>query len=93
MTADVANSSGLVWKDVIVPKPFSKEFREHAVRVAKNRDKSVTLEQIAKDFGIHIGTLDNWMCQDRIEHGEQSGASVAASAELRDLRRRDRLLE
>ena len=74
-----------------MPKPFPKEFREDVVRVALNRDPDVTLAQIAKDFGLHVGTLDKWMRQARIEAGEQAG--VTASAELRELRKRNRLLE
>ncbi|WP_295034337.1 transposase [uncultured Microbacterium sp.] len=46
-----------------MPKPFPKEFREDVVRVAENRDPEVTLAQIAKDFGVHVGTLDKWMRQ------------------------------
>ena len=41
-----------------MPTPFSKEFRDDVVRVALNRDPDVTLTQIAKDFGMHVGTLD-----------------------------------
>ena len=35
-----------------VPKPYPKEFREDVVRVARNREPGVTIEQIAADFGI-----------------------------------------
>lgn len=76
-----------------MPKPFSKEFREDVVRVAQNRDPDVTLAQIAKDFGVHVGTLDKWMRQARIEAGEQPGQTSSESAELRELRKRNRLLE
>ena len=74
-------------------KPFPKEFREDVVRVALNRDPDVTLAQIAKDFGLHVGTLDKWMRQARIEAGEQAGVTASESAELRELRKRNRLLE
>ncbi len=40
------------WKDVAVPKPFPKEFREDVVRVARDRGPGVTLEPIATDFGV-----------------------------------------
>lgn len=36
-----------------MPKPYPKEFREDVVRVARNREPGVTLEQIAADFGVH----------------------------------------
>ncbi|MGW9122224.1 hypothetical protein ACWGRV_37485 [Streptomyces sp. NPDC055663] len=34
-----------------MPKSYPKEFREDVVRVARNREPGVTLEQIAADFG------------------------------------------
>jgi transposase len=39
------------WKDVAVPKPYPREVRDDVVRVARERDDGVTVEQIAKDFG------------------------------------------
>ena len=76
-----------------MPKPFPKEFRDDVIRVAENRDPEVTLAQIAKDFGVHVGTLDKWMRQARIEVGEQPVETKQESVELRDLRKRNRLLE
>lgn len=76
-----------------MPRPFAKEFRDDVIRVAENRDPDVTLAQIAKDFGVHLGTLDKWMRQARIEGGEQRGETKSESAELRELRKRNRLLK
>ena len=76
-----------------MPQPFPKEFRDDVVRVAQNRDPGVTRDQIAKDFGIHVGTLDKWMRQARIDDGNQPGLTRTDSDELRELRRRNRLLE
>jgi Transposase. len=50
-----------------VPKPYPKEFREDVVRVARNREPGVTLEQIAADFGVHPITLSKWLRQMQIE--------------------------
>lgn len=63
------------------------------MRIAQDRDADVTLAQIAKDFGIHVGTLDKWMRQARIEDGVEPGVAVSESAQLRELRKRNRLLE
>ncbi len=63
------------------------------VRVAQQRDPGVTLTQIAKDFGVHVGTLDKWMRSARVEGGEQPGVTRAESEEVRALRKRNRLLE
>ena len=76
-----------------MPKRYPKEFRQDVVRVALARDPGVTLTQVATDFGIHVGTLDQGLRQERIESGEQEGLSRSQSKELRDLRRRNRLLE
>lgn len=76
-----------------MPKAFPKEFRDDVVRVARNREPDVTLAQIAKDFGVHVGTLDKWLREARIDEGEQTGVTRAESSELRELRKRNRLLE
>lgn len=44
-----------------MPKPYSQEFRDDVVRVARVREAGVTLAQIAKDFGVHEMTLNKWM--------------------------------
>jgi transposase len=81
------------WKDVTVAKPYPKEFRDDVVRVARNRDEGVTIEQIATDFGVHPITLSKWMRQADIDAGNKPGSTTSDSAELRELRRRNRLLE
>jgi transposase len=50
-----------------VPRPYPREFRDDVVRVARNRDEGVTLEQIATDFGVHPMTLSKWMLQADID--------------------------
>ncbi|MGJ6124903.1 hypothetical protein QN239_20240 [Mycolicibacterium sp. Y3] len=41
------------WKDALVPRPHPCEVRDDVVRVARNRDDGVTIEQkIATDFGV-----------------------------------------
>lgn len=72
-----------------MPKPFPEEFRDDVIHVVENRDPDMTLAQIAKDFGVHVGTLDKWIRQARIESGEQPGETKSESAELRE---RNRLL-
>ena len=84
---------GVGWKDVAVPRPYPREFRDDVVRVARNREDGVTIEQIATDFGIHAMTLTKWMRQASIDDGAKPGTSRTESAELRELRRRTRLLE
>lgn len=76
-----------------VPKPYPKEFREDVVRVARNRGPGVSLKQIAKDFGIADSCLGNWLRAADIEDGVTPGVTSDETAELRELRRRNRLLE
>jgi transposase len=76
-----------------VPKPFPREFREDVVRVARDRDSETTIEQVAKDFGIHATTLANWLRKADVEDGVRAGVTESESAELRELKRRNRLLE
>jgi len=76
-----------------VPKPFPQEFRDDVVRVARGRDPGTTLRQVAEDFGISESCLRGWMKAADVEEGTRSGVSVDQAAELRELRRRNRLLE
>jgi len=55
-----------------VPKPYPKEFRDDVVRVARNREPSVHLKQIAADFGIIESCLMNWMKSADVEDGKKA---------------------
>lgn len=76
-----------------MPKPYPKEFRDDVVRVARNREPGVTLEAIAADFGIHPMTLSGWIRKADVEDGVRAGVTSVESAELREARKRIRLLE
>lgn len=76
-----------------MPKPYPKEFRQDVVRVARAREAGVTLAQVAKDFGIHEMTLNKWLRKADVDDGNKPGTTTADNAELRELRRRNRLLE
>ena len=72
-------------------KPYPKEFRDDVVAVA--RMGQAPLSQIAKDFGISEGSLANWMRKADIEDGHRPGLTDADRVELRELKKRNRLLE
>ncbi|MGP9744780.1 IS3 family transposase [Brachybacterium sp. AOP29-B2-41] len=76
-----------------MPAPYPQEFREDVVRVARSREDGVTIAQIAKDFGVHEMTLHKWIRQADIDDGNRPGKTREDSTELRELRRRNRLLE
>jgi transposase len=77
----------------IVPKAHPREFRDDVVRVARSRGPGQTIKQIAADFGISESCLTNWLSAADREDGIKPGVSAAESEQLRDLKRRNRLLE
>jgi transposase len=76
---------------ISVPKPFPIEFRRDVVAVA--RKGRAPPSQIARDFGISESCLHRWLKLAGIEGGTRPGVTASESAELRELRRRNKLLE
>ena len=74
-----------------MPKAFPLEFRRDVVAVARKRE--APLSQIAKDFGVSEGCLHRWLKLEDIEDGLRPGITQAEAAEMRKLRKRNRLLE
>ena len=74
-----------------MPKAFPVEFRRDVVAVARKGGSSIA--QVAKDFGISESCLQRWLKQADIEDGVRPGVTVSESAELRELRKRNRTLE
>jgi transposase len=74
-----------------MPKAFPLEFRRDVVAVARKGESS--LRQIAKDFGISESCLHRWVAQADIDDGVRPGLTSAESAELRELKKRNRTLE
>lgn len=76
-----------------MPKPYPSEFRDDVIRVARNREPGVTIEQIARDFGVHPMTLQKWLRRADIDEGSKPGQTRTESAEIGELKKRNRLLE
>jgi len=74
-----------------MPRPYPKEFRDDVVAVARRHEAPVS--QIAKDFGISDATLHNWLKRAEIEDGVRPGVTTAEAAQMRELKKRNRLLE
>lgn len=74
-----------------MPKPYPQEFRDDVVAVARKREAPLT--QIAKDFGISEGCLSNWLKKADVEDGNRPGVTDQQAAEVRELKKRNRLLE
>jgi transposase len=74
-----------------MPKAFPKEFREDVVAVARKGEAPIA--QIAKDFGVSESCLHRWLQRADVEDGKRPGVTASESAEVRELRKRNRLLE
>jgi transposase len=74
-----------------MPKAFPPEFRRDVVAVARKGE--APLSQIAKDFGISESCLHRWLKLADIDDGIRPGVTSSESAELRELRKRNKLLE
>ena len=74
-----------------MPKAFPLEFRRDVVAVARKGESP--LSQIAKDFGISESCLHRWLKLADVDDGVRPDVSSGESAELRELRKRNRVLE
>jgi transposase len=61
--------------------------------VAVARKGEASIAQVAKDFGVSESCLQRWLKLDDIEAGKRPGVTSGESAELRELKKRNRLLE
>jgi transposase len=75
----------------IMPKAFPIEFRRDVVAVARKGE--APLSQIAKDFGISESCLHRWLKLADVDDGICPGVTSSESAELRELKKRNRTLE
>ncbi len=66
-------------------RQYDPEFREGAVRIVRETGKSVAA--VARDLGLHPGTLGNWVKKDTIARGEAEGLNTDERSELARLRR------
>lgn len=72
-------------------KPYPEEFRRDVIAVARRGE--IPLTQVAKDFGISEGTVTNWLRRADIDDRVRSGSTTAENVGLRELRKRNRLLD
>jgi transposase len=75
----------------VMPKAFPLEFRRDVVAVARKGEAPIA--QVAKDFGISEACLHRWLKLADVEDGVRPGTTSSESAELRELRRRNKVLE
>ena len=73
-----------------MPQAFPMEFRRDVIAVARKGE--APLAQIARDFGISASCLARWLKVADREDG-RGDAAAPDVAELRELRKRTKLLE
>jgi len=74
-----------------MPKAFPREFRDDVVAVARKGEASIA--QVAKDFGVSESCLQRWLKLADVDDGIRPGPTREEAAELRQLKKRNRLLE
>lgn len=74
-----------------MPKARPEEFRNDVVALARKRE--IPWTQLAKDFGISEASVHNWVKKADIVDGLVAAPTFNESAELREARKRIRLLE
>ena len=73
------------------PAKYPPEFRERAIRMARESQRSIAA--VAADLGINHETLRQWLRQDEADNGSRSDRlSSAEREELAALRRENREL-
>ena len=66
-------------------RKYDPEFREGAVRIVTETGKPIA--EVARDLGIHAGTLGNWVKKDRLARGDKPDATEVDPNYVRQLER------
>ena len=66
-------------------RKYDPHFREGAVRIVQETGKSIA--EVARDLGIHAGTLGNWMKKDRLAGDDKTDATKVDPSYVRQLER------
>jgi transposase len=74
-----------------MPKAFPAEFRRDVIAVARKGE--APMSQVAKDFGISESCLNRWLRIADRDDGLAPGPTTTENSGLRELRKRNKLLE
>jgi transposase-like protein len=73
-----------------MPRKYSPEVRRQVIELARSGTR---VKQLAATFGVAEVTIYNWLKQDRVDRGEESGKTTEQQLELTATRKRIRQLE
>ena len=72
-------------------RKFTPEFKAEAVKMVIETSRSIA--EVAREIGVHEGTLGNWVNKYRAEHvDDEPPLTVSERARLRELERENREL-
>jgi transposase len=83
----------LFWREVALMGKYRKytpEYRQEAVRLVVESGRPTA--EVARELGIHEGTLGNWVSKYRSEHPVSEELNLPERARLRELERENREL-